>query len=77
MDVRHHRERACPRTPSADQVEEFHQNLRDARVDAIVLPDARPEAPALLTSLTAVFGAPTHTGGVYVWDVREVTDGAG
>jgi hypothetical protein len=66
-----------PEDASADQVEEFHQNLRDARVDAIVLPDARPEAPALLTSLTAAFGEPTHTGGVYVWDVREVTDGAG
>ena len=61
----------------ADQVAEFRDDLRAARVDAIVLPDARPEAPALLTSLTPVFGEPTHTGGVYVWDVREVTDGAG
>ena len=59
------------------QVEEFRQDLRDARVDVIVLPDARPEAPALLTSLTTVFGEPEHTGGVYAWDVREVTDGAG
>jgi hypothetical protein len=66
-----------PKDASPDQVEDFRQNLRDARVDAIVLPDARPEAPALLTSLTAVFGEPTHTGGVYVWDVREVSDGAG
>ena len=66
-----------PADASASQVEEFHQNLRDARVDVIVLPDARPEAPALLTSLTKVFGEPEHTGGVYAWDVREVTDGAG
>jgi hypothetical protein len=66
-----------PADASASQVEEFHQDLRDARVDAIVLPDARPEAPALLTSLSAVFGEPEHTGGVYVWDVREVTDGVG
>ncbi|HYN67843.1 MAG TPA: glycosyl transferase, partial [Ornithinibacter sp.] len=66
-----------PSEASASQVEEFHRDLRDARVDAIVLPDARPEAPALLASLTTVFGEPEHTGGVYVWDVREVTDGAG
>ena len=46
-------------------------------VDAIVLPDARPEAPALLTSLSKVFGDPAHIEGVYVWDVREVRHGAG
>jgi hypothetical protein len=46
-------------------------------VDAVVLPDARPEAPVLLSSLTSALGAPVHTGGVYVWDVREVTGGAG
>ncbi len=59
------------------QVEQFKDDLRAGRVDAVVLPDARPEAPVLLSSLTSAFGAPVHTGGVYVWDVREVTDGAG
>jgi hypothetical protein len=59
-------------------IEVFHDDLRAGRVDAIVLPDARPEAGALLGSLSDAFGAPsTHTGGVYVWDVRAVTDGAG
>ena len=62
---------------SPEQAEEFRQDLRHANVDVIVLPDARPEAPALLSSLTPVFGEPVHTGGVYAWDVREVTDGAG
>ncbi len=59
------------------QVAQFRGDLRAGRVDAVVLPDARPEAPVLLSSLTSAFGAPVHTGGVYVWDVREVTDGAG
>ena len=59
------------------QVDQFRDDLRAGRVDAVVLPDARPEAPVLLSSLTSAFGAPVHTGGVYVWDVREVTDGAG
>ena len=63
--------------PDPDQVAQFRDDLRAARVDAVVLPDARPEAPVLLTSLTSAFGDPAHTGGVYVWDVREVTDGAG
>jgi hypothetical protein len=66
-----------PMDADADQVAEFRDDLRNRRVDAIVLPDARPEAPALLTSLSKVFGDPAHTGGVYVWDVREVGDGAG
>lgn len=66
-----------PTDASASQVEQFHQDLRDGRVDVIVLPDARPEAPALLASLSTAFGTPEHTGGVYAWDVREVTDGAG
>jgi hypothetical protein len=69
-------EQGLPDEASPTQVEQFEQDLRDARVDVIVLPDARPEAPALLTSLTSAFGAPVHTGGVYAWDVREVTDGA-
>jgi hypothetical protein len=59
------------------ELDEFRENLRAARVDAIVLPDSRPEAPVLLTSLSSAFGEPTHTGGVHVWDVRDVTDGAG
>ena len=66
-----------PMDADADQVAQFRDDLRNRRVDAIVLPDARPEAPALLTSLSKVFGDPVHTGGVYVWDVREVGDGAG
>ena len=63
---------------SPADVEAFHADLRAGRVDAIVLPDARPEAEALLGSLTSAFGEPAaHTGGVHVWDVRAVTDGAG
>ncbi|WP_392542941.1 hypothetical protein [Oryzobacter telluris] len=63
---------------SDGEIEAFHEDLRAGRVDAIVLPEARPEAPALLGSLSDAFGEPSaHTGGVYVWDVREVTDGAG
>ncbi|HEX6888933.1 MAG TPA: hypothetical protein VF143_12580, partial [Candidatus Nanopelagicales bacterium] len=59
------------------EVATFRDDLRAGRVDAIVLPDARPEAPVLLSSLTSAFGTPVHTGGVYVWDVRGETDGAG
>lgn len=59
------------------EVARFRDDLRAGRVDAVVLPDGRPEAPVLLPSLTSAFGDPVHTGGVYVWDVREVTDGAG
>lgn len=67
----------APRTASDGEIETFHADLRAGRVDAIVLPEARPEAPALLDSLSDAFGDPAaHTGGVYVWDVRGVTDGA-
>ena len=59
------------------QVAQFGDDLRASRVDAVVLPDARTEAAVLLPSLTSAFGEPTHTEGVYVWDVRDVTDGAG
>jgi DivIVA domain-containing protein len=69
-------ESGVARRPSADELEQFRTDLRAGRVDAVVLPDGRPGAPALLESLTAAFGAPEHTGGVSVWDVRSVTDGA-
>lgn len=66
-----------PRRASDGEVEVFHDDLRAGRVDAVVLPEARPEAEALLLSLTDVLGEPTlHAGGVYLWDVRTVTDGA-
>ncbi len=66
------------RRASDGEIEAFQADLRAGRVDAIVLPDARPEAPALLASLSDAFGEPSaHTGGVHVWDVRAVTDGAG
>ena len=56
---------------SDGEIEAFEADLRAGRVDAIVLPDARPEAPALLASLSDAFGEPAaHTGGVHVWDVR-------
>lgn len=70
-------ENGVERRASDGEVEQFRADLRAGRVDAIVLPDARPDAPALLGSLSAAFGAPDHTGGVYVWDVRSVTDGPG
>ena len=70
-------ESGVARRPSQGEVEQFHEDLRAGRVDAVVLPEARPEAPVLLASLTAAFGEPEHTGGVHVWDVRSVTDGAG
>ena len=70
-------ESGVARRPSQAEVEQFHEDLRAGRVDAVVLPEARPEAPVLLASLTAAFGEPEHTGGVHVWDVRSVTDGAG
>ncbi|HSF97114.1 MAG TPA: hypothetical protein VLA55_00375, partial [Ornithinibacter sp.] len=66
-----------PALASPEQVQEFHTNLQQGRVDAIVLPQGRPGEPALLTSLSAAFGVPVTTGGVHVWDVRSVTDGAG
>ena len=70
-------ETGVERQASRAEVEQFRDDLRAGRVDAIVLPDERPEAPALLGSLSAAFGAPEHVGGVHVWDVRGVTDGAG
>ena len=66
-----------PALATPEQVEEFRTNLQQGRVDAIVLPQGRAGEPALLTSLTGAFGAPVTTGGVHVWDVRSVTDGAG
>ncbi len=63
--------------PTPEEVAAFEDDLRDGRVDAIVLPDDRPSVGSLLASLTAAFGSPEHVGGVYVWDVRSVTDGAG
>jgi hypothetical protein len=63
--------------PTPEEIARFEDDLRAARVDAIVLPEGRPSAQALLESLTAAFGSPERVGGVYVWDVRSVTDGAG
>ncbi len=65
------------RQASDTQLEQFREDLRAGRVDAIVLPDTRPGADALRASISHAFGAPDHVGGVYVWDVRGVTDGAG
>ncbi len=70
-------ESGVARTADAAQVEQFREDLRSGRVDAVVLPEARPDAPVLLTSVTSALGAPERTGGVYVWDVRSITDGAG
>ncbi|WP_377640884.1 hypothetical protein [Oryzobacter terrae] len=68
-------ESGVDRRASDGEIEAFQADLRAGRVDAIVLPDARPEAGALLASLGDAFGEPAaHTGGVYVWDVRAVTD---
>jgi hypothetical protein len=55
----------------------FVEDLRAGRVDAVVLPEDRPAAPALLASITSVLGEPQRLGGVYLWDVRELTDGQG
>ncbi len=63
--------------PGPEEVARFEQDLRAARVDAVVLPEGRPSVGPLLTSLTAAFGSPERLGGVYVWDVRKLTDGAG
>ena len=63
--------------PSPEQVAVYEDDLRAGRVDAVVLPDDRPAVASLLASLTTAFGAPDHVGGVYVWDVRSVTDAAG
>ncbi|GAA4412005.1 glycosyl transferase [Fodinibacter luteus] len=63
-------------TADEAQRRQFGRDLDAGRVDAIVLPDSHPAAPALLASLTGVFGAPVGTGGVHVWDVRSLTDDA-
>jgi DivIVA domain-containing protein len=63
--------------PDPDQVATFEGDLRAARVDAVVLPVDRPSVGSLLASLTAAFGSPDQVGGVYVWDVREVTGDPG
>ncbi|MBD3784496.1 MAG: glycosyl transferase, partial [Micrococcales bacterium] len=55
----------------------FTADLRAGRVDAIVLPEDRPAAESLRTSLVSVFGEPQRVGGVYLWDVRSLTDGQG
>ncbi|PKW26180.1 DivIVA domain-containing protein [Phycicoccus duodecadis] len=59
-----------------EQKARFDDDLRAGRVDALVLPVDRPAADALLASVSSVYGRPTTIGGVHVWDVREVTDGA-
>ncbi|MGL4178512.1 MAG: hypothetical protein ACRCSN_20840, partial [Dermatophilaceae bacterium] len=64
-----------PVQADAAQVAQFEADLRAGRVDAIVLPEGRPAAESMRVSLTGVFGSPTRTGGVYVWDVRSITDG--
>ncbi len=63
--------------PTAEQVAVFEDDLRAGRVDAIVLPEDGPSVGSLLASLTEAFGSPERVGGVYVWDVRSVTDGTG
>ena len=65
------------RAPGAEELAAYEEDLRAGRVDAIVLPEGRPSARSLLESITAAFGTPERVGGVYVWDVRSVTDGAG
>ena len=65
------------RAPSAEELAAYEEDLRAGRVDALVLPEGRPSARSLLESITAAFGTPDRVGGVYVWDVRSVTDGAG
>jgi hypothetical protein len=65
------------RQPTPEQVAVFEDDLRAGRVDAVVLPDDRPSVASLLASLSTAFGSPDHVGGVYVWDVRSVTDVAG
>lgn len=66
---------ASPVAP--EQRAQFDDDLRAGRVDALVLPVDRPAAAALLASVTSAYGEPERTGGVYVWDVRSVTDGYG
>ncbi|GIL37546.1 DivIVA domain-containing protein [Phycicoccus sp. DTK01] len=62
---------------SAQERAGFVENLRDGRVDAVVLPDDRPAAGSLRDSLVTLLGDPQHLDGVYLWDVRRLTDGAG
>ncbi|QKE83954.1 DivIVA domain-containing protein [Arthrobacter sp. NEB 688] len=62
---------------SAQQRPGFVENLRAGRVDAVVLPDDRPAAASLRDSLVTFLGDPQHLDGVYLWDVRRLTDGAG
>ncbi|MBR7742961.1 hypothetical protein KC207_06635 [Phycicoccus sp. BSK3Z-2] len=66
-----------PATATEEQRRQFRADLRDGRVDAVVLPEGRPAEAALLASLTSAFGPPEAVGGVYVWDAQEVTGGAG
>jgi len=64
-------------TPTPELAARYAAELREADVDVIVLPEGRPSAGSLLASISAAFGSPEEVDGVYVWDVREVTDGAG
>ncbi len=59
------------------QVETFRADLVDGRVDAVVLPEQRDDAPLLLDAVTSVLGAPAREGGVYLWDVRKLAGGTG
>jgi hypothetical protein len=63
--------------PTPEVAAEYAAELREAEVDVIVLPEDRPSAASLRTSIAAAFGSPERVDGVYVWDVREVSDGAG
>ncbi|PRY60252.1 hypothetical protein BCF74_10738 [Knoellia remsis] len=62
---------ATPATPG--QRQQFLEDLRTWRTDAVVLPVARPQADALRDSLVTVLGEPQRVADVYVWDVRELT----
>ncbi len=66
-------------TPPVDaaMVDRFEQDLVAGRVDAVVLPDERADAPLLLDAMTSVLGTPVHEGGVHVWDVRGLGEGRG
>ncbi|KGN39434.1 hypothetical protein [Knoellia subterranea] len=54
---------------SATQRQQFEDDLRAWRTDAVVLP-TRPETTALRESLATVLGEPTQVEDVFVWDVR-------
>ena len=63
VDVGHRRERAGPGGRPRARSSSSVTTCAAARVDAVVLPDARPEAPVLLASLTSAFGEPdAHRG---------------